>query len=137
LQKSDISISINYLTYFIKAMTLTDSLLTEKLTDLVTQTATLKSLVAGVGVASPQENRPRDLLTETCNGIEAAAVALAALGPVSPLPEGLYRAWLELVLLLGEAKKGGFRGETIEALDRAIESVRTLRRAFGIAPGGA
>jgi hypothetical protein len=110
-------------------MNQTDSLLTEKLTDLTTQTAVLKSLLAG--------NRPRDLLTETCNGIEAAAVALAELGPVSPLPDGLYRAWLELVLLLGEAKKGGFRGEAIEALDRAIEAVRSLRRAFGIAPGGA
>jgi hypothetical protein len=118
-------------------MTKTDSFLTEKLADLVTQTAALKSLLAGVGVASPQENRSRDLLTETCNAIEAAAVALAALGPVSPLPDGLYRAWLELVLLLGEAKKGGFRGEAIEALDRAIEAVRSLRRAFGIAPGGA
>jgi hypothetical protein len=110
-------------------MTLTDSLLTEKLTDLTTQTAVLKSLLAG--------DRSRDLLTETCNGIEAAAVALAELGPVSPLPDGLYRAWLELVLLLGEAKKGGFRGEAIEALARAIEAVRSLRRAFGIAPGGA
>jgi hypothetical protein len=110
-------------------MTLTDSLLTEKLTDLTTQTALLKSLLAG--------DQSRDLLMETCNGIEAAAVALAALGPVSPLPDGLYRAWLELVLLLGEAKKGGFRGEAIEALDRAIEAVRSLRRAFGIAPGGA
>jgi hypothetical protein len=92
-------------------MTVTDSLLTEKLANLVTQTAALKSLLAGVGVASPQENRSRDLLTETCSAIEAAALALAALGPVSPLPDGLYRAWLELVLLLGEAKKGGFRGE--------------------------
>jgi hypothetical protein len=118
-------------------MTSINSALTENLTDLVTQTAALKSLLAGVGVASPQENRSRDLLTETCGAIEAAAVAMAAIGPVSPLPEGLYRTWLELVLLLGEAKKAGFRGEALDALDRAIESVRLLRRAFGIAPGGA
>jgi hypothetical protein len=125
------------LTYRTKFMTQTDRLLTENLTNLVTQTAALKSLLAGVGVASPQENRSRDLLTENLVAIEAAAVAMAALAPLSPLPEGLYRTWLELVLLLGEAKKGGFRGEAIEALDRAIESVRLLRRAFGIAPGGA
>jgi hypothetical protein len=110
-------------------MTPINSVLTENLTNLVTQTAALKSLLAG--------DRSRDLLTENLVAIEAAAGAMAALAPLSPLPEGLYRAWLELVLLLGEAKKGGFKGEALEALDRAIESVRTLRRAFGIAPGGA
>ncbi len=110
-------------------MTQTGNLVTAKLTDLVTQTAALKSLLAA--------DRAPDLLTETCNAIEVTTVAMAALGPVSPLPDGLYRAWLELVLLLGEAKKCGFKGPALESLDRAIEAVRLMRRSFGLAPGGA
>jgi hypothetical protein len=110
-------------------MTQIDSLLTVNLTELTTQTAALKSLLA--------DARNPELLMKTCGAIEAAVTAMTEFGPVSPLPDGLYRAWLELVLLLGEAKKCGFRGEALASLDRAIEAVRVMRRSFGIAPGGA
>lgn len=110
-------------------MNQTDTRLAAPLAELVGLTATLKS---GLAAESGTEG-----LRETCAAIAAAAEAMTAIGPVEPLPMGLYRAWLDLVLLLGEAKKSGFSGDLLAAVDRAIEAVRRLRRTFGIAPGGA
>jgi hypothetical protein len=109
-------------------MTQTDSITTH-ITDLVAATATLKTLLA--------VDRAPARVTEICDRIAAGAAAITAIGPVTPQPPGLYAAWSELVLVLVAAQKEGFNGVTLKALDGAIGSVRTLRRTFGIAPGGA
>jgi hypothetical protein len=110
-------------------MNSTATQLTAQLADLVRLTATLKSLLA--------DDRVPDTLTETCAAIAATAAAITAIGPIDPQPDGLYGAWYELVLVLGEAKQRELAELPLAALDGAIGSVRTLRRTFGIAPGGA
>jgi hypothetical protein len=112
----------------IQSMTQTDSITTH-ITDLVTATATLKTLLAG--------DRQPAMVTPVCEQIAATAAAITAIGPVESPPPGLYGAWSELVLVLVAAQKVGFDGVTLKALDGAIGSVRAMRRTFGLAPGGA
>jgi hypothetical protein len=109
-------------------MTQTDQI-SAQITDLLTATATLKTLLA--------DDRESAKLAAVCAQIAATATAITAIGPVAPPPSGLYGAWSELVLVLGAAKNGEFTGLALQALDGAIAAVRTLRRTFGIAPGGA
>jgi hypothetical protein len=110
------------------AMTQTDSL-TAHITDLVTATATLKTLLAA--------DREPAMVTEICEKIAVTAAAITVIGPVAPQPSGLYGAWSEVVLALGAAKNCEFTGLALARLDGAIDAVRTLRRTFGLAPGGA
>jgi hypothetical protein len=110
-------------------MNQTDTQLTAQLADLVSLTAKLKSMLAN--------DRAPEALTETCAAITTTAAAMTAIGPIDPQPAGLYGAWYELVLVLGEAKNRELAELPLAALDGAIEAVRTLRRTFGIAPGGA
>jgi hypothetical protein len=110
-------------------MNSTATQLTAQLADLVRLTASLKSMLA--------DDRVPDAFTETCAAIAATASSITAIGPIDPQPDGLYGAWYELVLVLGEAKQRKLAELPSAALDGAIEAVRTLRRTFGIAPGGA
>jgi hypothetical protein len=103
--------------------------ITTHITDLVTATARLKDLLAG--------DRDPALVTEICDRIAAGATAITAIGPGETPPPGLYGAWSELVLALGAAKNCEFAGPVLAALDGAIEAVRTMRRTFSLAPGGA
>lgn len=103
--------------------------ITTHITDLVTATATLKTLLA--------DDREPAMFDSVCEQIAATAAAITAIGPVEPQPAGLYAAWSEVVLALVAAQKVGFNGATLKALDGAIGAVRTLRRTFGLAPGGA
>ncbi len=109
-------------------MTQTDSITTH-VTDLVTATERLRTLLAG----------DWDLagMTQICEEIAATAAAITAIGPGETPPPGLYGAWSELVLALGAAKNCAFTGSVLAALDGAIDAVRSMRRAFGLAPGGA
>ncbi len=106
----------------------TDSITTH-ITDLVTATATLKTLLAGDGEPA--------MVTEICGRVATTATAITAIGSMASQPPGLYGAWSELVLALVAAQKVGFNGLTLEALDGAIDAVRSMRRTFGLAPGGA
>jgi hypothetical protein len=110
-------------------MNQTDTQLATQLADLVNLTTQLKSMLA--------DDPMPDAFTETCAAIVATAAAMTAIGPITPQPDGLYGAWLELVLVLGEAKQRELAELPLAALDGAIDAVRTLRRTFGIAPGGA
>jgi hypothetical protein len=110
-------------------MNQTDTQLATQLTDLVSLTATLKSMLV--------DDRGPDALTETCAAIAATTAAMTAIGPIDAQPDGLYGAWYELVLVLSEAKQRELAELPLAALDGAIGAVRTLRRTFGIAPGGA
>jgi hypothetical protein len=103
--------------------------ITTHVTDLVTATERLRTLLAG----------DWDLagMTEICEKIAVTAAAITAIGPGETSPPGLYRAWSELVLALGAAKNCAFTGSVLVALDGAIGSVRAMRRTFGLAPGGA
>jgi hypothetical protein len=109
-------------------MTQTDPI-SSHIAGLVTATATLKTLLVA--------DREPAMVTSVCEQIAATAAAIAAIGPVAAQPPELYGAWSEVVLALVAAQKVGFDGVTLKALDGAIGSVRTLRRTFGIAPGGA
>ncbi len=109
-------------------MTQTDQI-SAQITDLVTATATLKTLLA--------DDREPAMFDSVCEQIAVTAAAITAIGPVATQPPGLYAAWSELVLVLVAAQKEGFNGVTLTALDGAIGAVRMMRRTFGLAPGGA
>ncbi len=102
--------------------------LTAQIIQLTTAAETLKSLLTDT--SEPAK------LTEICEKIALTATDLTQIGPIDPKPTGLYAAWLAVTLALGEAKTRDFTA-SLEALDRAIAAVRTMRRTFGIAPGGA
>jgi hypothetical protein len=110
-------------------MNQTTDLLTEQVAHLVTATDQLKVLLA--------DDRAPEEFTEIFVTIARTATAITQIGPIGPNPPGLYRAWSELVLVLVAVQKQGFRDLPLTALDGAIGAVRTMRRTFGLAPGGA
>jgi hypothetical protein len=113
----------------IKSMNQTTDRLTEKVAHLGTATAELKALLAA--------DCAPEAFTEIFVTIATTAAAITQIGPIGPNPPGLYSAWSELVLVLVAAQQQGFRDLPLTALDGAIGAVRTMRRTFGLAPGGA
>ncbi len=110
-------------------MNQTIDLLTEQVARLGAATDELKALLADDGAPAA--------FTEIFVTIATTAAAITQIEPIGANPPGLYGAWSELVLALVAAQKKGFSGATLIALDEAINAVRTMRRTFGLAPGGA
>jgi hypothetical protein len=110
-------------------MNQTTDMLAEQVSHLAAATDELKALL--------EADCAPEACTKTLATIATTAAAITVIGPIDPQPPALYGTWSELVLALVAAQQRDFSGGTLTALDGAIESVRMMRRTFGIAPGGA
>ncbi|MBE9033369.1 hypothetical protein IQ266_26905 [filamentous cyanobacterium LEGE 11480] len=106
--------------------------LNAQLANLKDSTAQLKTLLSNHAAET-------DAVMPTLATIQTTATTITAIGPAEPNIKvaGMYEIWSELVMALVAAQQQTLGKSESIALEQAIVAVRTLRRTFNLAPGGA
>lgn len=106
--------------------------LSTQLADLKTATEQLSQMLASKATTSG------DFIAQL-KSIQTTTNAMVAIGPVEKAAKipGMYTTWSELVLALVAAQEQQLNELSQQTLEQTIATVRTLRRTFNLAPGGA